>query len=229
MYRKHTIYYTLATFWGCRRHQNIGIWGTQNPHFPVTTVPTYRYQKSTFSVLVTTMPPYLAPGCLLPGTLDPDPGCQDIKLPSRARPLGLLPPLQSHCPGAPKSSILRPTPRYAVMYRKHTIYYTLPTFWGCQRHQTIGIWGTQNHQFGYRSPQYPHIGTTHPHFRSWSPPYHPTWHPVVCYQIPGILTQGAKISRYLRARGPMGPYPPFRHVAPGSQNPRFHDPHRGML
>ena len=96
----------------------------------VTTVPTYRYQKSTLSVLVTTIPPYLAPSCLVPGTLDPGTGYQGIKIPSRARPNCLVPWVQSPCPGAPKSSIFRPTPQHAVMYRKNAIHDTLATFWG---------------------------------------------------------------------------------------------------
>ena len=60
--------------------------------------------------------------------------------PSRARPFGAVPSLQSLCPGPPKSSILRPTQRHAVMNRKHTICYTLATFCACQRHQNIDIW-----------------------------------------------------------------------------------------
>ena len=95
---------------------------------PVATIPTHRYQKSTFSVLVNTIPPYLAPSGLVPATLDPGTGYQNIKIPSRATPFGLVPSLQSSCPGPPKSSILRPTPRHAVINRKHTICYTLSTF-----------------------------------------------------------------------------------------------------
>ena len=74
----------------------------------VTTVLTYRYHTSTFSILVTTLPPYLAPACLLPDTRDPDPGCQDIKISSRARPNGPLPWDQACCPRLPQSSISRP-------------------------------------------------------------------------------------------------------------------------
>jgi len=177
-----------------------------------TTVPTHRYQKSTLSVLVTTIPSYLAPSCLVPGPLDPGTGYQDIKIPSRARPNSPVPWVQYLCPGAPKSLILRPTPQHAVMYRKHIIYYTFATFLGCQGHQNIGIWGTQNQQFRYWSPQYPHIGTKNQHFRYWSPQdHHVAW-----YQAPWILAPGTKILKYLRARGPIPVYPGF--IAPGHQN-----------
>ena len=127
MNRKHTICYTLATFCACQRHQNIDIWVSK---------------INTFEI-----PPNLAPSCRTqtPGILthaakNPDPCCQDIKIPSRARPFPPLPTLQACCLRPPKSSILRPTQRHAVMNRKHTICYTLDTFRECQRHQNIDIW-----------------------------------------------------------------------------------------
>ena len=49
------------------------------------------------------------------------------------------------------------------------------------------------------------------------------------YQVPWNPRLGAKISKYLRARGHLHSYPGFSHVARGLQNHRFYDPHRGML